>query len=97
MALVTGGGRGIGRAVALTMARQNARIAVNYVSNREGAEKTVREIQAMGGEAMPLQANVTVAGNVKRMVEEIVRKTGEDRHLGEQRRHRDDQGVGEYE
>lgn len=58
VALVTGGSRGIGRAVALALAAQGARVAVNYARNAEAAEEVVREITRNGGEAVALQADV---------------------------------------
>lgn len=57
-ALVTGGSRGIGRAVALALAAQGARVAVNYARNAEAAEAVVQEITRNGGEAVALKADV---------------------------------------
>ncbi len=62
VALVTGGSRGIGRAVAIALARQGAEVIVNYLSNQAKAEEVVAEIKKFGGTASALKfdvANVT--------------------------------------
>ena len=69
VALVTGGGRGIGRAVSLLMARAGARVAVNYVRDAAAAESTVREIGASGGQAVALRADVSDAAAADALVE----------------------------
>jgi 3-oxoacyl-[acyl-carrier protein] reductase len=56
---VTGASRGIGRAIALELARRGARVAVNYARDAEGAEATASAIRAAGGTACPLQADVS--------------------------------------
>jgi len=57
VALVTGGGRGIGRATALALARGGADILVNYLENHRAAEEVVEAIQAIKGKAVAVQAN----------------------------------------
>jgi 3-oxoacyl-[acyl-carrier protein] reductase len=66
-ALVTGGSRGIGRAIALALARAGAGVAVNYVSNREAADSVVGEIEACGVKALALQADVRNIDEVRSM------------------------------
>jgi len=66
-ALVTGGGRGIGRATALAVARAGANVVVNYLRNGEAAMEVVRSIEAMGRRAVAVQANVGVPTDVERL------------------------------
>lgn len=68
-ALVTGGSRGIGRAAALRLGSEGARVGVNYVTRRDQAEEVVREITAAGGSAVAVQGDVTSADDVRQMVE----------------------------
>ena len=58
-AIVTGAARGIGRAIALALAREGASVAVNYRTQAEAAEEVVRLIREMGADAVPVQADVT--------------------------------------
>lgn len=71
VALVTGGVRRIGRAIALTLARDGAVIAVNAKSSRDEAAATVREIEALGGTARVIMGDVTNEADVTRMMKEI--------------------------
>jgi 3-oxoacyl-[acyl-carrier protein] reductase len=61
-ALVTGGSRGIGKAISLALAGQGAAVAVNYVSNKEAADEVVAEITKNGGRAIVLQGDVADDG-----------------------------------
>jgi 3-oxoacyl-[acyl-carrier protein] reductase len=69
VAVVTGASRGIGRAIAVTLAREGARIVVNYARSRERAEAVASEIRAAGGDARAMQADVSRAGEVDRLLE----------------------------
>ena len=60
VAIVTGGGRDIGAAIATKLASEGARVAINYFSSSKGAEATVAKIEAMGGEAMALQGDLNM-------------------------------------
>ncbi len=62
VALVTGGSRGIGRAISIALAQQGAAVALNYVSNKEAADAVVEEIMAAGGTAIALQGDVAEDG-----------------------------------
>ena len=68
VALITGASRGIGRAIALRLAAEGAKIAINYNSGEAPANDLVDEISAQGGEAIALQANVADEAQVKAMV-----------------------------
>src|ERR1700681_559000 len=70
VALVTGGVRRIGRAIALALAREGAAVAVNAKTSREEADETVREIEAMGGRARAVMGDVTDEAEAARMVAE---------------------------
>jgi NAD(P)-dependent dehydrogenase (short-subunit alcohol dehydrogenase family) len=74
--LVTGGSRGIGAATARLAAGQGYAVAINYVSNREAADSVVREIEAAGGTASAVQADVSVEADVCRMFDEVDRRLG---------------------
>ena len=71
-ALVTGGARGIGRAIALTLAERGARVAVNYVAHAQAAEEVVQQIGGCGGRAVALQGDVSRAEDARRLVEETL-------------------------
>jgi len=77
IALVTGGGRGIGRAIALALAEDGADVAVNYARDAAAAEEVVEQIQAMGRRAGAYAADVADAGQDAAMVEAIQRDLGD--------------------
>jgi 3-oxoacyl-[acyl-carrier protein] reductase len=78
VALVTGASRGIGRAVADTLASHGATVWVNYNRSQAAAEKLVAEIQAEGGSAYTIKADVTKEDEVTAMVETVARQNGID-------------------
>ena len=75
-ALVTGGGRGIGRAVCLLFARLGARVGVAYARNDRAAEETLATVRDAGGEAVALKADLAVEGEPERIVRETEEKLG---------------------
>ena len=76
VAIVTGGGRGIGRAIALKLAEVGASVVVNDVGEAEPAESVVEEIKAMGGQSLAILADVSLAEDVGRLVETTVSNYG---------------------
>ena len=76
VALVTGGSRGIGRAIALKLASLGAKVAVNYRANEAAAQEVVKEIEAQGGEAMAMQGDVRDAQQAKALVDKTLEAFG---------------------
>lgn len=76
VAIVTGSSRGIGRAIAVELARQQHAVVVNYVSSERDAADVVREIQAFGGTATAVQANVGNGADRNRLLDETLRQFG---------------------
>ena len=65
VAVVTGGGRGIGRATAMALANRGADVVVNYLRNRDAADQVVEAIASMGRKALAVQADVGLLSNVE--------------------------------
>lgn len=76
VALVTGAGRGIGRQIALTLAKANAFVIVNYNGSRNNAENVVNEITQSGGRAEAIQCNVADAAAADNMVKDVIARHG---------------------
>jgi len=76
IALVTGGSRGIGAAVAIALAKNGADVAVNYRERADAADAVCSEITGMGHKAIAVQADVSVAADVRRMVAEVKANLG---------------------
>ena len=75
-AIVTGGGRGIGRAVALAFAREGADVVINYRSNDAAAKEVVDEIQTLGRKVLAVKADVGSYQDARSMVDRAVRELG---------------------
>lgn len=67
--IVTGGSRGMGRAYCLGLAREGAKVIVNYLSNEKAAKDVLQEIKQMGGEAHAFKADVGTKSDVQKMVD----------------------------
>lgn len=76
VAIVTGGSRGIGRAIALKLAAEGCRVVVNYQSNAQAAAAVVQEIVNAGGEALAVQADISQAEGAKALVDAAVNAYG---------------------
>ena len=74
--LVTGGSRGIGAAVAIALAKAGADVAVNYRERADAADAVRSKITGMGRKAIAVQADVSVAADVRRMVAEVEANLG---------------------
>jgi 3-oxoacyl-[acyl-carrier protein] reductase len=75
-ALITGAGRGIGRAIALELAANGAFVIVNYNGSKDAAEKTVEDIKAAGGDAVSCQCSVSDFEACKNMIDELIKTYG---------------------
>jgi 3-oxoacyl-[acyl-carrier protein] reductase len=71
VALVTGASRGIGRAAAVKLAEAGNLVAVNFVSGSEAAKETIEAIEKVGGEGIPVRADVSVHEDVDRLFSEV--------------------------
>ncbi|KYZ77336.1 beta-ketoacyl-ACP reductase [Anaerosporomusa subterranea] len=76
VALVTGASRGIGRAVAIALAKAGAKVVVNYAGNAAAAQDTINEIIAFGGEAIAVQADVSQAESVDALLKQMLEAYG---------------------
>lgn len=75
-ALITGGDSGIGKGIALKMAASGANILVNYNSDKEAAEETVKELKALGVSAICYQADVSDESDVQKMFQQAIKEFG---------------------
>jgi len=76
IAIVTGGSRGIGRAIALALAQEGAAVVVNYYRQEQAADQVVRTIEQAGGQARAIQADVTDSAAIDRLVKEALETFG---------------------
>lgn len=76
VAVITGGSRGIGRAIALHLAKLGAKVVVNYSGSQTKAEEVVSEIEDAGGSAIAVQANVTDAEAVANLMKQAIENYG---------------------
>jgi 3-oxoacyl-[acyl-carrier protein] reductase len=77
VAIITGASRGIGRATAIALAEQGARVVINYASSSAAAEELVKQIEAQGGEAIAQQADVSQVDQVDALIKAAIDKWGQ--------------------
>ena len=77
VAVVTGASRGIGRAIALRLAHDGARVVVNYAHQRDAAQVTVDDITAAGGQALAVQADITSRVAIRQLFDTTLRHYGQ--------------------
>jgi len=76
IAVVTGGSRDIGRAISIKVAKEGARVVVNYNNSESGAKATVDEIKSMGGEAIAVKADVSKLNDIKNLKAKTIEAFG---------------------
>ena len=76
VAVVTGGSRGIGRAICLRLAKMGARVVINYVSRPQAAEETKAQVEALGSECVVLKFDVAKSAEVQEAFKQISAKCG---------------------
>ena len=81
VSLITGASRGIGRALALTLARDGASVVVNYARNADLAADVVREIESLGSRAVAVQANVEAPEEIDRLFDRVESEFGRLDHF----------------
>ena len=81
VAVVTGGARDIGRAISLKLAKEGAKVVVNYYNSEAGAKETVDEIKSFGGEAIAVKADVSNLNDIKNLKAKAVEAFGDEIHI----------------
>lgn len=77
IAVVTGGSRDIGRAIAIKLAKEGAHVAVNYLNSEKGANETVAAIEALGKKAIAVKADVSKLEDIQQLKAEVTKAFGE--------------------
>src|SRR4026207_1096537 len=81
VAIVTGGGRDIGKAVSIKLAAEGARVVINYFGSEEKANETVKEIRDSGGKAIAIKGDVTKSSDVIQLMEAAKNAFGNKVHI----------------
>ena len=76
VAIITGGGKGVGRAIADRLADEGAAIAVNYSKSASQAEETVKAIEGRGGKAMAVKADISIEAEVDAFMDAVLKRFG---------------------
>ncbi len=76
VALVTGGSRGIGRGIATRLAKDGARVAIAYRSNKAAAQQTLRQLQANGVEGVAVETDISDPSRAEQLVKTVVERFG---------------------
>lgn len=81
VAVVTGGGRDIGQAICVKLAKEGAKVVVNYFGSKKDSEDTLAAIKAVGGEAIAVQADVSKQADIDNMVAKTKEAFGDEVHI----------------
>ena len=81
VAVITGGGRDIGRAISVKLAKEGAKVVVNYHSSEAKANETIAEIKSFGGEAIAVKADVSNLADIQNLRAKTVEAFGEQVHI----------------
>ncbi|MBK0382353.1 SDR family oxidoreductase [Pedobacter sp. SD-b] len=81
VAIVSGGSRDIGRAVSLQLAKEGAKVVINYFGNKQNADDTLALIKAIGGQAIMVKADMTKSAEVENLVKETRAAFGDEIHI----------------
>src|SRR6516162_5212492 len=76
VALITGGTRGIGKGIALGLAREGARIAIVYRANKAAAQAALRELQAVGADCVAVETDITESARADQLVKTVADRYG---------------------
>lgn len=81
VAVVTGGARDIGRAISVQLAKEGAKVVVNYYNSESGAKQTLEEIQSFGGEAIAVKADASNLADINNLKSKTVEAFGDQVHI----------------
>ena len=88
VAIVTGGNSGIGQAIVLELARQDASVVIDYVAHPEATTALEQQITKLGSQSVGVEADVSKLADLQKLIDAAVSRFGRRGHHGEQRRHR---------